>query len=232
MCSATAATAVLAAAPAALADQTVYAGFPSMFLTPDVTIAQGEALNFTNFDITGHDVTAKDKANGKPIFASNLTGAGGTEPVAGAQALVAGKYEFICSLHVNMVGTLTVSSTGQPPPSGGGGGGPTATDSKAPAAQVKVLDKKLSAVRKRGALRVSVTSDEDASVSLTATSGKTRFALGSARLKAGTTNVTMKLTKAGARLAKKSTKLALSVAVKAGDAAGNASSSSSKSKLR
>jgi plastocyanin len=224
--------ALLAAAPAASADETIYAGFPSVFITPNVTIDQGEALSFTNLDVAGHDVTAKQQVNGKPLFASALTAAGGTEPVVGAQALKTGSYDFLCSIHPNMVGVLTVNSSGAPsdsPPPGSSG---STADTKAPSTKVKVLDSKLAAVRKRRAINVSVNSDEAAGLTITVRSGKTKVAYTTTDGKAGSNKVAVRLTPSGKKLVKKAKKLAVTVTVRAGDSAGNASNASAKKTLR
>jgi plastocyanin len=229
-----AALALLVAAPAASADETIYAGFGNTFLTPNVTIDQGEALSFQNLDIVGHDVTASQQVGGKPLFASALTGPGASEPVVGVQTLTSGNYDFVCSIHPNMVGTLTVngagSPSGSPPPSGGSTGPPAET--KPPAVSVKVLDSKLAAVRKRRAINVSVKTDEDAGLTITIKSGKTKVALATVDVKAGTSKLAVRLTPSGKKLVKKSSKLALSVHVRAGDAAGNAGQASTKKTLR
>lgn len=225
--------AFLVAAPAASADETIYAGFPSVFLTPNVTIDQGEALSFTNLDVVGHDVTSTQQVNGKPLFASALTAGGGTEPVVGAQALKTGSYPFLCSVHPDMLGTLTVNSSGAPsnsPPPGSGGG--STADTKAPSTKVKVLDSKLAAVRKRRAINVSVNSDEAAGLRINITSGKTKVAYAITDAKAGSNKVAVRLTPSGKKLVKKAKKLAVTVTVRAGDSAGNASNSSTKKTLR
>src|SRR3954469_9666176 len=105
---------LLALAPAAQAG-TIYAGPPSQFFTGAVTIDQGEKVTFTNLDAISHDVTAASKdAGGKPLFGTPLQGPGGTADVAGTEYLTTGAYDFGCSIHPNMKGTLTVSSAGTP----------------------------------------------------------------------------------------------------------------------
>lgn len=73
------------------------------YATPVVFIEQGQSLTFSNFDVAQHDVDAR---NGS--FQSELVGLGGSTPVVGVEALAPGSYEFFCSLHSNMTGTLTV----------------------------------------------------------------------------------------------------------------------------
>jgi plastocyanin len=231
-----AASVLLVAAATAWADQTIYAGPPAQFVNPSVTIAQGELLQFTNLDSLVHDVTAKQKgANGKPLFASDQIGGGRTAPVTGAQTLTAGSYEFICSIHPNMVGTLTVTGAAGGGGGGGGsgGGGSAGGDKKAPSAKLRLLDTKLAAVRKRGALRVEVTVDEPATVAFTAKAGATALAYGSAQVSAaGKTTVSAKLTTAGRKLVARSKSLTVTLSARAADAAGNASTAQAGGKLR
>src|ERR1044072_924472 len=87
---------VLAAAPAARADERVIAApLSSGFVNPNVTIDEGEALTFLNPDVAPHDVTSKEPG----LFASETVGTGSEVPVTGADALSAGTYDFICSVH-------------------------------------------------------------------------------------------------------------------------------------
>jgi plastocyanin len=227
-------------AGAAWADATIYAGPPNQFFQGDVTIAQGEAITFTNVDTTAHDVTASGKgADGKPLFQSAQVGAGGSAPVEGVEDLTTGSYPYICSIHPFMTGTITVSSDGTPKPRPGGGGGSgnqaaaPAADTAAPSIAVKLLDTKKNKVRKRRSLQLSVTTDEPLSLTITARSGDTVVAKGSAKLtKAGTRKLSVKLTKAGLKAAKSKKPVAISVEAAAKDAAGNASTATASGRLR
>jgi hypothetical protein len=143
-----------------------------------------------------------------------------------------------------MKGTITVTSEGTPKPKPGGGGGgsggggaPTSSqssaDTTAPEITVKVLDTKRSKVRKRRALQVSVTTNEPAGVAVTARSGKTVLAQGTAKLsKAGTRKLSIKLTKAGLKAAKSRKPVSIRVTVDSRDASGNRSSSQASGRLR
>jgi plastocyanin len=228
------------AAAAAYADGTIYAAPPNQFVGGDITIAQGEKVTFTNGDTVPHDVTAGTKgADGNPLFASEKVGAGQSAAVAGVEYLTTGSYGYICSIHPGMKGTITVSSAGTPAPRPGSGGSgspppsPASTDTVAPATTVKVLDTKRAAVRKRRSLQLEVKTNEPATLAITARSGKTTVATGSARVgKAGTRKLTVKLTKAGLKLVKSSRNVRIAVAVEAKDAAGNASAASASGRLR
>ena len=106
----------------------------SKYSQTNVAIDEGEALSFLNLDILNHDVTAKDKAGGDPLFSTPLIGPGQEVPVTGAEKLGPGSYPFFCSVHPNMEGTLSV---------GGGGGGGT----EGPKIELDVLDSKVADVR-------------------------------------------------------------------------------------
>jgi plastocyanin len=223
----------------AYADATIYAGPPNQFFQGDVTIAQGEAITFTNFDTVAHDVTASAKgADGKPLFQSAQAGSGQSAPVAGVEYLTSGSYPYICSIHPFMKGTITVSSAGTPKPRPGGGSSApppasASSDTTAPSVTVRVLDTKRAQVRKRRSLQISVATNEPAAVAITARSGGTVVAQGSAKLtKAATRKVTVKLTKAGLKAVKARKPVTIAIAAEAKDSAGNASSATASGRLR
>jgi plastocyanin len=101
-------------------------GFAAGFVTPVVVSAPGEAITFANFDVAPHNFVASDAflpkklakkakwcsgfGKGKcPLFWSPTVLAGETTEVEGVDQLEAGaQYEFICTLHPNMKGTLVV----------------------------------------------------------------------------------------------------------------------------
>jgi plastocyanin len=218
---------VLALAPAAQA-ATIYAGPPSQFFTSAVTIDQGETVSFTNLDAISHDVTAATKgADGKPLFATPLQGPGGTADVAGTQYLTTGSYEFGCSIHPNMKGTLTVSSAGAPAARPGSSSGssspqsaPASSDTTKPKVQLHLVDTTLKAVRKRGAIRIHVATDEPITIGMVVRKGKTTVAATTTKVSASGKTVAVKLTKAGRKLVRKRS-LKLSMSARAADAANN-----------
>jgi plastocyanin len=220
-------------------DATIYAGPPNQFFQGDVSIAQGEAITFTNMDTVAHDVTAASKgADRKPLFASAQVGTAQSAPVAGVEYLTAGSYPYICSIHPFMKGTITITSEGTPKPRPGGGGGggsgqAAATDTTPASVSVKVLDTRRSRVRKRRSLQVAVTTNEPVGVAVTARSGQTVLAQGTAKLnKAGTRKLSIKLTKAGLKAAKSRRPVSLKVTVDSRDASGNTSSTQTTGRLR
>jgi glucose/arabinose dehydrogenase/plastocyanin len=78
------------------------------FLTPSVTLAKGTQLTFTNLDAVAHNVASKEVTDdGRRLFASPNV-ASGTAVVEGAEKLDAGKYDFLCTVHPSMTGTLEV----------------------------------------------------------------------------------------------------------------------------
>jgi plastocyanin len=101
-------------------------GFAAGFVTPVVVAAPGEAITFANFDVAPHNFVSSaaflpkklaKKAKwcsgfdkGKcPAFWSQTITAGETTEVEGVEFLKSGsQYEFICTLHPNMKGTLVV----------------------------------------------------------------------------------------------------------------------------
>jgi plastocyanin len=70
----------------------------------------GGPLSFVNLDTVQHDVVSVDKApDGAPLFRSKLIGLGESAPVQGLERVKAGQsYEFFCSVHPGMRGTLYV----------------------------------------------------------------------------------------------------------------------------
>jgi plastocyanin len=222
----------LAAAPAAHADGQIAAGPPNRYLTSDVTIDQGERVTFMNTDTADHDVLARDKGgDGKPLFRSELVGAGRTVPVVGTEYLTTGSFSFFCSLHPQMEGTLKVSSAGTPVPrpgSGGGGGG-----GGAPSLGLRVLDLRLARIQRQQALPVRVQTDEGAAVRITARRGRTTLAKGTVKLSAaGSRTVRLKLTPAGRRVVRQSSKVRVSISARAEDADGNATTKKAAATLR
>ena len=225
--------AVAAASIAWASDQTITATPPNQFANTSVTIDQGDKVTFTNNDTVIHDVTSRGKgSDGKALFASETTSTGQSNPVKGVEYLTTGDYDFICSIHPNMTGTLHVTSAGTPAPRPGSGTGTTTTppasgggaDTTAPRVTLKLLDAKVSTVRKRGALRVRVTSSEPASAKLTAKAGRTTIASGSASTGTSAQVLSLKLNRAGRRAVRRARHLKVSVSAKATDAAGTAGS--------
>jgi plastocyanin len=208
-------TMLLCAAPAS-ADEQITAGPPNQYLTPAVTIDQGEKVTFMNSDPAEHDVLSRDLGpDEKALFRSELVGAGGTVPVEGVEYLTTGSYAFFCSIHPQMEGTLNVSSAGTPvprPTEPGPGPGPGTGSTLS----VQVLDTKRKAVKKRGSLRVRVTTGGAATVRLTAQAKGKAFAKGTAKLAgAGKKTARLKLTRAGRRAVKRAGSIAVAVTAKA-----------------
>jgi plastocyanin len=214
--------AALVAAPTSLADERVIAApLSSGYVNPNVSIEQGEKLTFLNPDVAPHDVTSAEPG----LFASETVGVGSEVPVTGADSLGTGAYDYICSVHPYMTGTLTVGS-------GGGGGGHGGHDMKAPKVSVKVRDSRISEVLDTGALSLKVKLDEPATVRPVAAVDRTKVAKARAKLGSGTSRIAAKLTAKGKRLLRGARKVELELTLIAADAAGNAAKRTATAKLR
>jgi plastocyanin len=224
-----AAAIALLAAPAAHADKQIVAGPGSRYLTTDVTMDQGEKVTFMNADLIDHDVVSRNLgSNHKPLFRSRIVSGGGSAPVEGAEYLKTGRYPFICSIHPQMEGALNVSSAGTPAPRPGGGG----SAAGAPSLQVKVLDSRVSQVRRRGRLRVRITTDEAATVRASAR-GSGTLAKGAAKLRGPVSKTLgLKLTPAGRRVFARSRRVRVTVSARATDGDGNSATKRATATLR
>jgi plastocyanin len=230
-----AAALALVAAPAARAENIV-AGPNSTYLTTSPAMDQGEALTFYSFDVPNHDVTARDKGpDGQPLFATPLIGFGDTAAVEGSQYLTTGQYEFFCSIHANMVGTLTVTGAGTPATRPGAGG---TADTTRPSVKVKVRSGNLRRVRRSGRLPIEVSVDEAAAVALTAKAriGRRQVTIASGRITdltgAGSRRETLRLSRAGKRRLAGRSRVPVSVTARAQDPAGNSASAKAGRTLR
>ena len=99
------------AAPGAGAEGNIVSGPLAQtagFLTTSVTLTKGSPLTFTNLDAVAHNVASKALSpDGRRLFAApNI--AAGTAKVEGAEKLGAGSYDFLCTVHPSMTGTLEV----------------------------------------------------------------------------------------------------------------------------
>lgn len=222
----------VAALPAtAQADKEVVAAATYRFSTASVTMDQGERLTFRNTDVAGHDVTARDSGtDNKPLFTTPIIGAGETAFVEGSQYLTTGAYPFLCSIHPQMTGTLTVTGAGtpvaRPAP-----GTPAVADTTKPGASARVSSRRLRVVRRARAIVATVKVDEAATVTLRAVSrprvGGPLVTVARGRVKltaAGSRRVTMNLTAAGRRSVRGRKRLAVLLTARVVDPAGNARS--------
>jgi plastocyanin len=196
----------------------------STYATSNVAIDQGEPLTFLNLDALSHDVTARGKGpDGKPLFSTPLIGTGQEVPVEGADALTPGNYAFYCTIHPNMEGTLSV---------GGGGGGGAASG-----LEVRIVDSKLSQVRRDGALTVELTHDRSAEVTLSA---RTKVGGEAARLGrrkqefegSGSHPVEIPLSKGGRKALRGEDKAKVAVSARAEGSGGERDSAKARATLR
>ena len=79
------------------------------YVPTEVTLTEGELLEFTHLDVAPHDVVSLDNgSDGKPLFSTDVISAGTTVPIEGIEKLRPGAYDFTCTLHPQMVGTVFV----------------------------------------------------------------------------------------------------------------------------
>jgi plastocyanin len=108
---------------------------------------QGEIATFSNPAAAGalHNVYATGKGpDGRNLFFSETIAPGNDVPVRGTQYLDAGNYPFACTLHPGMDGVLQVTDMGWP--------------EGRPSLGIAVPSQRLSAVRRKGAVRITVSS--------------------------------------------------------------------------
>lgn len=213
---------LLAAAPAQ-ADQRIVAAAVTRYVTPTVTIEPGEAVTFANLDpLLPHNVTARDGApEGTPLFGSATIGGGGEVPVDGADALEPGSYAFYCTIHpAQMRGMLIVSGAGAEP------------DTTPPALQARIGSSSLRTLRRRKALRATLTSDEAVTGIATARALGTTLASRVVSLGPGAKAVTLKLTAKGRRALRGRSRASITLTFSAEDEFGNPATASATRMLR
>jgi plastocyanin len=216
---------LLAAPAAAVADEQIRAVPSNQYSPSEYTMDQGERLTFRNLDFNRHNVWAKQNGtDGKPLFQTPVIGQNEESFVEGSQYLTTGDYGFYCTIHPFMEGTLHVNSAGKPAirPTPG----TTPTDSQAPAVGVRLVSARQSAVRRSREVRVSVSVDEAATVTLTVTtrSGGRRITVARGRVRfpaAGTRRPGLDLTRAGRRALRGRRSVRVEAVARAVDAAGN-----------
>jgi len=225
--------ACLAFAAVAIAGEITTAPTGDRFSASEFTIDQGEKTTFRNTDLrVSHDVVSNQTEGGKPLFRSEIVPAGSSGPVEGTEFLVTGRYPFRCTLHPGMEATLVVTANGTPAPKPGTPPSPTSPGDTTPAeGKVAIADRRVTAVRRRKALRVRASSNEEAKFAFTAKSGRTTIARGSTTVTDSKT-VSLRLTRAGRRLVARARTLKVKVTAKVTDTVGNTSSASASRTLR
>lgn len=80
------------------------------FVPEEIEIVKGDKLDYTNADVLApHNVESRvTKRDGNPLFGSATISWGTTAPVKGVEKLGPGAYDFVCSLHPGMTGTIFV----------------------------------------------------------------------------------------------------------------------------
>jgi plastocyanin len=222
------------AAPA-LGDATITAGpTPNTYAATDVTIDQGQTITFQNSDQTAiHDVTSDQTgSDGKALFESDTLEPGKTAPVKRVEFLTTGDYAFHCSVHPFMKGTLHVSTNGTPKQHTPDSPGPSPTDKVPPDASAAILDSRISGVLFHRGVRLRLKTDEPARFKLTASSGKTRIALGTFVVKTKKRDVKISLTRKGKQLLFHANSVKLKLTARVNDAADNRATASATRTLR
>ena len=206
----------------ALADEEMTASLNNKFDQTTVTIDQGERLTFRNNDLKQHDVTseAPGDVNGF-LFQSALMDSGQSGPVEGVEYLTTGNYAFICSVHPEMKGTLSVTSAGTPVPRPGSG----AVDTLPPVVELNASRPRAAKLRRTRRLTVQLGSSEAGTYTLKSGKASATGAIGAEVVK-----VTLRFSKRTARKFRKGTRLKLAADV--ADARGNVGTDSLTIKLR
>lgn len=76
---------------------------------PRTLTEAGDRITYVNVDIAVHDVTSvEEDILGRPLFASATIAQGQSAPVVGADELGPGDYEYFCTVHPEMRGTIHV----------------------------------------------------------------------------------------------------------------------------
>jgi plastocyanin len=223
--------ATLALASPAAADQRISASPRDQYSNSQITIDQGEHVTFFNGDLLDdHSVTATATGrDGRALFDSGVIHPGAQVPVTGVESLGAGTYQFYCTVHDFMRGTITVTGAGTP--------APRPPDTTPAQATVAIATGRLSVVRRSGRLPVRAGSDEAATLQLTATMRAGRrmltLARGTVELSGpGSRTARLGLTAAGRRALRHRTSATVTLRAAATDSAGNHSNASTRRTLR
>jgi plastocyanin len=208
----------LATAPAVASSDATIQVQPGPSYNPDrLTIPQGTRVVLQNNDSSRHNVTSDDYApDGSRLFRSATTDPGGSAPVVGTEYLTTGEYDFFCSIHRGMRGTLAVTSAGTPVPR------PQTPDTTRPGLRLSVLTRSLDTALRRGAILVHVRSTEYVHVRVLARARGHRIARGRTVVThAGFRGVRLRLTHFGRKLFRKAHGVRVGVRGLAVDRAGH-----------
>lgn len=104
--------------PASGAEPAQVRTFGSTYLPGDdklpleLTVSQGQRLQYQNLDTVSHDIHSSVSNNGIPLFASEATSLFDRRfvEVERVASLPPGSYGFYCTHHPSMTGTLHVTS--------------------------------------------------------------------------------------------------------------------------
>lgn len=92
-----------------LDERVVTLGF--QFVPGETTLVEGSTLEYTNLDVAPHNLIAlRNGPNGKPAFRTETISAGKTVDIQGLNKVKAGVYDYTCTLHPEMLGTIFVEA--------------------------------------------------------------------------------------------------------------------------
>jgi plastocyanin len=86
------------------------AAYANQYLPADVAVGRGTGLVLVNTDAVPHNVVHRP-VRGKPRFTSDTIPTGRQAAVVGVERLAPGRYPYVCTLHPQMLGELTVTGT-------------------------------------------------------------------------------------------------------------------------
>ncbi|MEO2106963.1 MAG: ThuA domain-containing protein [Actinomycetota bacterium] len=93
-----------------LVETVVTAPAGSLVFVPNINLVpEGQGLMLFNGDTLDHNIQSRETdANRRPLFRSEFASSGGMASVIGVADLEPGDYEYFCTIHGGMTGTVTV----------------------------------------------------------------------------------------------------------------------------
>lgn len=105
-----ASAAMLVPSPSSAAEPTRVVSVGFTYVLPDTEVPQGTALELLNLDVAPHNITSLVTGrNGSPLFSSDTVSVAGQALVKGVERLRPGVYDYTCTVHPSMLGSLVVT---------------------------------------------------------------------------------------------------------------------------